>query len=112
MRPAKEFPAACEHFDETSLLQNFLFPSNLCDAISKAEPPIEPHVYHTEIIPEPAAEQPTSGGQACIWGGQNLKLSTKAAVVKRVSLLIGGGGQACGLGAGPWPLLGASLESY
>ena len=32
------------------------------------------------------------GGQAFVRGGQSLKLSTKAAVFKRVSLLIGGGG--------------------
>ena len=50
---------------------------------------------------DPVAEQSTYGGQAFFRGGQNLKLSTKAAVFKRVSLLIGGpkrvnwGGQAC-----------------
>ena len=49
MRPAKEFPAAREHFGETSTLELFS-PSNLCDAISKAEPMIEPHAYHTGII--------------------------------------------------------------
>ena len=38
MRPAKEFPAACEHFGETSTFKHFFSPSNLCDAILKAEP--------------------------------------------------------------------------
>ena len=48
MRPAQEFPAAREHFVETSNpLLNFLIPSNPCDATSKAEPPIEPRPYHT-----------------------------------------------------------------
>ena len=39
---------------------------------------------------EPALEQSTKGGQAFIRRGQSLKLSTKTAVFKRVSLLIGG----------------------
>ena len=38
MRPAKEFPAAREHFGETSTFKHFFPPSNLCDAIPKAEP--------------------------------------------------------------------------
>ena len=37
MRPAKEFPAAREHFGETSTFKHFFPPSNLCDAIPKAE---------------------------------------------------------------------------
>ena len=37
MRPAKEFPAAREHFGETSTFKHFS-PSNLRDAIPKAEP--------------------------------------------------------------------------
>ena len=37
MQPAKEFPAAREHFGETSTF-NIFSPSNLCDAIPKAEP--------------------------------------------------------------------------
>ena len=46
-------------------------------------------------------------GASVYQGGQSLKLSTKAVVFKRVSLLIGGGSQACRLrGAGtpgtPW----------
>ena len=53
MRPAKEFPAAHEQFGETSrptgILEPF-FPSNPCDAISKAEHPIRPRAYHTRII--------------------------------------------------------------
>ena len=49
MQPAKEFSAAREHFGETSTL-NFFFPSSLCDAISKAEPLIEPCAFHTGII--------------------------------------------------------------
>ena len=48
MRAAKEFPAARDHFGETSTLK--LFPSsNLCDTISKAQPPIEPSAYHAGI---------------------------------------------------------------
>ena len=48
MRPAKEFPAAREHFGETKQATlEFFFPFNLCDAMSKAEPAIEPRVYHT-----------------------------------------------------------------
>ena len=38
MRPAKEFPAASEHFGETSTSKHFFPPSNLRDAIPKAEP--------------------------------------------------------------------------
>ena len=49
MRPAKEFPAAREHFGRTSTLKLFS-PSNLCDTISKAQPPIEPCAYHAGII--------------------------------------------------------------
>ena len=45
---------------------------------------------------EPAPEQSTLGGQAFIRGGQSLKLSTKAAVFKRESLLIGGAKHADG----------------
>ena len=48
MRPAKEFSAACEHFGETSNLE--LSFSRLIFAISKGEPSIEPHAYHTGII--------------------------------------------------------------
>ena len=50
-----------------------------------------------KIRSEPAAKQSTHEGQALNkgGGGQNLKLSTKAAAFERVSLLIGGGGQAC-----------------
>ena len=50
MRPAKEFPAAREHSGETRTLKLSFTPSNLCDAISKAEPPIEPRAYHTGVI--------------------------------------------------------------
>ena len=39
---------------------------------------------------EQAAERSTLVGQAFIRGDQSLKLSTKAAAFKRVSLLIGG----------------------
>ena len=48
MRPAKEFPAAREHFGKTSTLELF-FP-HLVFAISKAEPSIEPRACHTGII--------------------------------------------------------------
>ena len=48
MRPAKEFPAAREHFGETKQATlDFFFPFNFCDAISTAEPAIEPRAYHT-----------------------------------------------------------------
>ena len=53
MRPAKEFPAAREHFGETSTFELSFphgTPSNIWDAISKAEPPIEPRAYHTGLI--------------------------------------------------------------
>ena len=48
-------------------------------------------------VSRPAPEQLIRRGQAFIRGGQSLKLSTKAAVFKKVSLLIGGS-QACQLG--------------
>ena len=48
MRPAKEFPAAREHFGDARTLKLFS-PSNLCDTISKAQPPIEPCAYHAGI---------------------------------------------------------------
>ena len=51
MWPAKEFPAAREHFDETSRPTLEVFsPSYLREAMSKAEIPIEPRAYHTGII--------------------------------------------------------------
>ena len=48
-------------------------------------------------------------GQELIRGGQSMKLSTKAAVLKRVSLLIGGGKHADWGGLSPWPPLSPAL---
>ena len=57
------------------------------------------------VIVPPSLHLPRAGGRAVdlggpsvYEGGQNWKLSTKAAVFERVSFLIGGGGQACRLG--------------
>ena len=50
------------------------------------------------------------GAKRLTGGGQNLKLSTKTAVFERVSLLIGGGGQACRLG-GLGPPLAPALNT-
>ena len=50
MRPAKDFPAVHEHFGNTSTLELSFPLSSLGDAISKAEPPIEPRAKHTGII--------------------------------------------------------------
>ena len=61
---------------------------------------------------EPASEQSNSRGQALIREGQSLKLSTKAAVFKRVSLLIGGGKHVnWGGAASPRPPVGPALYS-
>ena len=66
---------------------------------------------------EPGAERSTLVGQAFIRGDRSLKLSTKAAAFKRVSLLIGGGakhidwGARLPLGAGPGSVLSTSLRT-
>ena len=59
---------------------------------------VKKRCFNVAWYPEPTPEQSTKGGQTFIRGGQSLKLSKKAAVFKRVSLLIGGGGQASRLG--------------
>ena len=48
-------------------------------------------MYRLYLVAEPAPERSNQGGQAFIRGSQSLKLSTKADVYKKVSLLIGGG---------------------
>ena len=60
---------------------------------------------------EPASEQSTSRGQALIREGQSLKLSTKAAVFKRVSLLVGGAKHVNWGAASPRPPLAPALYS-
>ena len=64
-----------------------------------------------ELVDRAGARAVDSRGPSVYQGGHSLKLSTKATVFKRVSLLIGGGGQACRLGAQapPGPLLAPTL---
>ena len=61
--------------------------------------------------PRAGARAVDLGGQAFIRGGQSLKLSTKAAVFKKLSLLIGGPSMSIGEVRPPWPLLGAGPEA-
>ena len=58
---------------------------------------------------EPAPEQSTLGDHAFVNGGKSFKLSTKAAVFKRVSLLIGGAEHVDWGGRSLWSPLGAGL---
>ena len=75
---------------------------------------IKTNITSGTVYTEPVADQSTQGGQAFISGvGQSLKLSTNAAVFKRVSLLIGGGGRARRLGGqAPFSTLTPALSLH
>ena len=49
-------------------------------------------IHHANVLTRAGGRAVDLGGAKRLSGGQSLKLSTKAAVFKRVSLLIGGGG--------------------
>ena len=91
----------CLYWKSNELFNRNIIEPSICEllipislSLQNALPLTLPHgdfATVSNIGAEPAPEQSTKGGQAFIRGGQKLKLSTKAAVFKRVSLLFGGG---------------------
>ena len=67
-------------------------------------------LYRPSSLARASATAVDLGGPSVYEGGQNLKLSTKAAVFKRESLLIGGSSMSIWEARLPWPLLVPALS--